>query len=555
MKRKCLICLLVLFLLTFFGGCLVGGGSSEDSWEEEFAEARLNVYTFNGLGYDETRLQIYIPTGSGAQIYFDEYLIYNMYDFYGYFSQPNGQGMQIADREGKFTEEFYQHWLENKAVIFDAYPYGIPYDCVITFVSNCDAQFDPITVKCDSEVELPTEGMEKEGYTFDGWSDNPNFLVGGDFYTPERREVTLYGVFRAKYLTAQCYDMKGWNCRVSMYYDEEFTFPYRDEVGYNFVGYFTEENGAGQQLTDRDGKCLDVWKIDENNKEVHAHYTPAETYTFTVPNNGVKSYIDICYMYYYGDGEEDYIRKTYGDGREIPFFEPKTTPKGYYFAGWYYNKSLSKPFYYTGSFSEDLTLYPKFLEIEDYDQRKQYKILNKEMSSTITLGWSQVRYGYYVSTFKGTLEIEYVLQCPYQDEAQFGVWNMTTNRGMDLCWINDGEWASVELSVNPGDIIRVAGYGAVNAAESQIIWYNLKSDKLSKGDAKVELPEEYQFTVTQGSYYTIPVFEHSYYDFRGYYTEPKGGGVRLTNGKGESLTRYEEGQDITAYAYYVKKET
>lgn len=553
MKRKIIVCLLMLFLLTFFGGCLAGADSSETS-VEEYAVFYVKEYSFQGDWYDETEIRVYIPTREGAKIYFDELNVNRMYEFYGFFTEKDGQGMQATDTDGIFTEEFYQYCMENRYACPSIYPYAIPRDCVITLVSNCGVELEPIIAKCDRRVELPMEGFEKPGYTFDGWSDSPDAWVGSDAYTPQYTEVTLYGAFAAKFLTVHCYDYKGWTGHNTLRFDEEYTFTYRDETGYNFVGYFTEENGQGQQLTDRDGKGLTPWNIDENNKKVYAYYTPAETYTLTVPNNGVQSYIDICYMYYYGDGEEDYIRRTYGDGREIPFFEPKTTPKGYFFAGWCYDKGLSKPFYYTGTFSEDLTLYPKFVEIEDYDQRKKYNILNKEMTSTITLGWSQVRYGYYVSTFKGTLEIEYVLQCPYDDEAQFGVWNLTTNRGMHASWINNGEWGSVELNVNPGDIIRVEGYGAVNAAQSQIILYNLKSDQLSKGDAKVDIPDQFDFTVTQGSYFTLPVYEHLWYEFRGYYTEPQGGGQRLTNNQGKSLSRYEFNGPITAYAYYVRVE-
>jgi hypothetical protein len=259
-------------------------------------------------------------------------------------------------------------------------------------------------------------------------------------------------------------------------------------------------------------------------------------------------------MNYFGEGEDQYIRKTYGNHKEISYLEPQYIPKGYWFEGWYFDQGLRKPFDYTGSFSEDITLYPKFEKIDDYDERKKYTFLNAEKLGTITLGWGQERYGFYVSGFTGTLEVQYVLNCPHDDEAQFGVWNDTTNKGVYVHWINDGERHTASLEVNRGDIIRVTGIGAVNAEKAQIIEYKLTGADLQNLGAKVEIPEQFEVTATQGSYFTLPVYEHLGFEFKGYYTQPNGEGERITNIRGESLKRYEEGQPLTVYAYYVNIE-
>ena len=146
------------------------------------------------------------------------------------------------------------------------------------------------------------------------------------------------------------------------------------------------------------------------------------------------------------------------------------------------------------------------------------------------------------------------LDCPYDDEAQFQIWNETTNRGMVESWINAGEMGSYTLDVHVGDIIRVSGTGAVNGALTQVIWYKLTSSEFDKGAAKVDIPDYFDITVTQGSHFTLPVYERLWYEFKGYYTAPDGGGERLTNNKGESLARYEKGANCTAYAYYVRIE-
>ena len=131
MKRNLIVALFILCVLAFFGGCLAGGASSEETSQEDYCTIYINQYAFSHDGYDETPITIYLPTRSGAHIYFDSTSIHRMYDFHGYYTEKEGKGMQATDENGDFTDEFYQYCMANKSQVMSVYPYAIPYDCTL----------------------------------------------------------------------------------------------------------------------------------------------------------------------------------------------------------------------------------------------------------------------------------------------------------------------------------------------------------------------------------------------------------------------------------------
>lgn len=56
--------------------------------------------------------------------------------------------------------------------------------------------------------------------------------------------------------------------------------------GKTFMGYFTGENGTGEQITDTTGKSLKPWVIKENNH----YYKPYEDYIIHEYDYGLKIY-------------------------------------------------------------------------------------------------------------------------------------------------------------------------------------------------------------------------------------------------------------------------
>ena len=553
MKRSRLIYVLVLFMMIFLNSCFSNENTSDEVQEEEYIKVYLNRHSFQGDECYESEYNIQISTRYGAEIYVDSYYTM-MYDFYGYFMEKDGKGMQVTDASGKFTDEFFRYCLEHKNYLIDVYPYAIPRDCVITLVSNCGVEFDPIVAKCDSSVTLPNE-LEKEGYNFKGWSEYPDDWSGSDTYHCNSESVTLYGIFSAKTTIVTCYGQDGrYVADERIYFDSEYDLPYKDYSGYNFLGYYTEENGNGVQLTDKNGNALSAWNISDIACSVYGYYSEANTHIVSIANEGLKSYIEVVYMYYSGEESENYVRRTYSDSKNITYLEPQYIPKGYVFAGWYHDPQLSEPFLYTETVDDDLVLYPKFEEVKGYDDQKHYTFINQEITATARLELLQTFSYYYISSFTGTLEIDYVLDCPYDDKADFSVWNVTTNKRINAIEIPNGEKRSCTLQVSCGDIICIMVEGYTNGQESQMIYYTLKGCDLNKLEADVNIPDYFEVKVTEGSHFTLPVYKHSGYVFNGYYTSRNGNGVRLTNSDGESLAPYESTDSITVYAYYIKSE-
>ena len=65
-----------------------------------------------------------------------------------------------------------------------------------------------------------------------------------------------------------------------------FEIEFAEIEGKTFMGYFTGENGTGEQITDTTGKSLKPWVIKENNH----YYKPYEDYITHEDDYGLKLY-------------------------------------------------------------------------------------------------------------------------------------------------------------------------------------------------------------------------------------------------------------------------
>ena len=548
MKTKTVILVLIAIISTF---ALFSCFSKDENevWEDEpIKKVYLSAYHQNDYCIETE----FLPEEENSHIYVA--IRPHLYDFDGYYTERNGKGMKAFDTEGVPTQEFREYCLQNLEKHIAVYANATPKPCTITFINPYGEAPEPMTVDCDTYVNLPTE-VYRTGYRFQGWDENENAYRGDEGMFTYATEYTLYAVFDPIKVDIICEDMPTSIMRHTVEYDADYTFRYADKYGYNFVGYFSEENGQGTQYTDSTGKSLASWNVeitDYSTVHVYPYFVPATNYKIYIPNDYLKPYITVTYVDFYGIGSGRNLEKTYSNSRPIEFITPQKLPTGHVFDGWYLDSSLTKKFSYDEPVSDDLILYPRTYKPSAYLASFGYRQIDSDQTYKYELSTDKVREPSFMCTYSGYLTVTLSVEGPDDKMVSFSL--SRSNGGSTMYRLYNGETATWRIKVNEEDIIKIYmdGYAADN--ETQTVTVSFTELGLKGKTAEVDIPEVFTVGVTQGNRYSLPKNTESIYTFKGYYTEANGQGIRLTDEDGNSIGDYEFDRDIYAYGYYVIEE-
>lgn len=120
------------------------------------------------------------------------------------------------------------------------------------FLDESGTTIKEMTVDYGTSIVAPKINDKTEYYVFDYWKDyNEGMVVTGN--------VTFKAVFKYKnYLV----NVEGISEPISVTYNSNFTIkPQKIDDYHYFIGYFTEENGKGTQITNEKGESLSVYNI------------------------------------------------------------------------------------------------------------------------------------------------------------------------------------------------------------------------------------------------------------------------------------------------------
>lgn len=555
MKIKALILTLIAMISSFALFSCFSNNNDDDYGEgTPIPTVYLNVHNPDGYSSEykfnphsdfdanDVNNSIYIPFHA------------HLYDFDGYYTEKNGQGMKVCDAEGNITREFNDYCLENTNTQISIYPNAMPKKCTITFINPYGEVPEPIVTDCDKYVDLPME-ISRTGYRFRGWSEYSTDWTGSDYINTGATEFTLYAIFEPLKINVYCEGAPAGEKSVTVEYDADFTFKYKDRNGYNFVGYFSEEDGRGTQYTDDTGKSIAPWSVaitDYSTVYVYPYYVPAEQYTVYIPNDYLQTYVTVTYVDFYGIGSGQNLEKTYSNSIPIKFIAPQKLPTGHVFEGWYLDSALTKKFHYDKPISEDLILYPKTYKPSTYLASFGYTQIDSDQTHVRELGTYEDRQMSFMCTYSGYLTITVSVEGP--DAKQLTVSYSKNNSGgnmMRLYGVDSGTW---RIQVKEEDILKIYLEGYAGENESQKVTVSFTELGMKDKVAEVAIPEVFTVSVTGGNRYTLPTNPNSTYKFMGYYTEENGKGTRLTDAEGNSLADYQFDSDIYAYGYYVKEE-
>ena len=542
MKRvsKLLCICLAMLMVMFCASCSLFGQGDGGNETDTGTEYTFYVYSLEGTYIGKET----VIRGEEKYVYFSD----NRYTFNGYFTEQNGQGNQITDSTGKVLKDFI---APGSSTAFAIYPYVSALTYTLTFVTNCEQNLSPQTHTTAEDFSLPE--VSKTGYEFAGWSTNPNDwsgikeVYGGQYLN----DTILYAIFRAdKYTVTYHTGRDTAYGRMEITYGENYTVPFTDETGYNFVGYYTKENGQGQQLTDNEGKSLSPWTLTEKTVDIYANYKTAQTYTLTIENNGLVSDIKVTYKEWaWNNGQPSDKTVVYRNGNKIADLSPDVR-EGYYFDGWYKDYLCISKYDFTVAeyVSEDVVLYAKWVELSSTAPKN---ILSKATDGYIrlTFGENTANDMKFFCDFSGTITVNYRVTSFAGESKTEGAHISILNFAATLA---DGESGSVEVSFQKGDILGIT-CKPTDYGEEPILKYSFEGFPETVSQKEVKTPSEFTIVVTKGNHYTLPVYEQSGYTFLGYFSRSDGMGMQLTDEKGNSLSVWNSSSDATVYPYYIKR--
>ena len=177
---------------------------------------------------------------------------------------------------------------------------------------------------------------------------------------------------------------------------DDFTLINPTKDGYTFLGW------TGTDL-DEPTLTVTVDKYSYNDRSYTANWQ-ANTYTVTLDNTTNLSAIKVTLDSYYEGSTPTVVSLKNGETFSYP--EPPTR-SGYAFAGWYTDTSYTTMYSFTGTLSENITLYAMWKPMVSYSTSKEYIDIadyaddsNRMYFSDITSSSSSYAHYYYFTIYK-----------------------------------------------------------------------------------------------------------------------------------------------------------
>ncbi len=263
-----------LFFCTYYGNVTKNEGCSFDLVEQPYVNA------FGCVFIDDALPETYNETEEGEEYYTPWEAWYpnldNGYNYVALTAQSEGDGVSVL-------EENYR-----LALLGDSLS-TIPKDAlpdVLSLVGNSQGAFEVgsnaralhVTVRFEEEqtvfdhvfdygqrITLPT--LEKVGYSFVGWTAENGEPINLEeiFFGASADTLILLPVYTPNTYTLTLVSVQG-TSQSSVVYGTQTELPSLEKDGYDFVGWFTQEEGAGTRW-----ESLDVYLAD-GDTTLYAHF-------------------------------------------------------------------------------------------------------------------------------------------------------------------------------------------------------------------------------------------------------------------------------------------
>ena len=378
------------------------------------------------------------------------------------------------------------------------------------------------TVTFGASHTLPT--LTRTGYSFLGWYNGETKVESGDWSIASN--VTLTPRWQAGGNTITL-DVNGGTVStssVAVTYNQEYTLPTPTRAGYTFGGWYNGttkvESGIWAGLSDI--TLTASWTV--NN------------YTITFDDVvELDTTATITYNYNYSESTSSTVTLTNGETLTYPTVP---TRSGYAFAGWYTNSSCTTQYDFSGTITEDITLYAKWVSMvssssassRDYVDIKNHNTSSSAKSYTVTSASSSSKPNYYYFTCYKSGSYTFSANRTSGD-YYITVYNATQGTTIMSKYNLYGSYSSnsATFSANAGDVIYVSLYNYSSGSSSAGTFY-VSGAAYPTSTATASLPESvpesgikyennstYIDNVDYGTNYTLPTPTRSGYTFGGWY--------------------------------------
>jgi uncharacterized repeat protein (TIGR02543 family) len=375
-----------------------------------------------------------------------------------------------------------------------------------------------VDVKYGSQLNLPTP--TRPGYTLLGWYNGDTPIESGIWSTASNMTLTPKWQANTNVITLDADSGTVSENSVNVTYNENYTLPEPTKTGYTFDGWYNDETkytgGTWNGLEDI--TLVAKWV--------------ANTYTVTYEDTAELN-VEIKYNYNYnGSPSVTYGTSELENGETLSYF-PTLTRSGYVFTGWYTTEDCTEKYSFSGTITEDMTLYAGWEEMTlssvysetqinptDYTSSSDYYSVSTSGTSS-----SSKRHIYMLAQESG---IHYIYWKNYSSSSSYGyylqIYNLTkgtTIRSLSNTYSTSYNYTSFNCSA--GDIIVISLY-RYNTNYSSTAYFYFNGFTTPFGTATVDcIPYGYSegstssTAVTFGSSYTLPELTRSGYSFLGWY--------------------------------------
>ena len=193
MKKKFLIYVLTFVLILpcamLLSGCFSNDKKNNQTETPQASTTTINFYYQNGNDL-KSSINVDLSTTYYCEISIENA---NFYETSGYYTEKDGQGIAVYDVVNNYTPAF-KSFCEGKTVV-NVYEYKVDKTYKLTLVYN--GRTENRICKVADNISLSVDS--KYGYSFEGWSENPNddFLTIESIYAGKYTDdVTLYAIFK-----------------------------------------------------------------------------------------------------------------------------------------------------------------------------------------------------------------------------------------------------------------------------------------------------------------------------------------------------------------------
>jgi uncharacterized repeat protein (TIGR02543 family) len=325
-------------------------------------------------------------------------------------------------------------------------------------------------------------------------------------------------------------------------------------MGYTFAGWNTAADGSGTAYANA-ASVLNLTSVSGETITLYAQWT-ANVYDVTLDDT--KELKDNVTVTFYSNGSL-YSTDTLTNGQTLSYIQP--TRSGYCFTGWYTDSSCTTRYNFTGTITEDMTLYAGWTSSAYTISSSSWTSSGSTLNSTNKSDGST---GSYTITARSQIRVSF--QYKVSSESGYDKLHILKN-GTAIITPISGSTSYVSLSVdlNSGDtlVFKYTKDGSVSSNSDCAYIYGLTYSSnvsyTSTATASCSAVLGYEYAdgntvskeVTFDAAFTLHVPTRVGYTFAGWYDGIGGTGTQYTDATGASVRTWDKEVDTTLYAKWI----